>query len=779
MRQIELYDAKMNYINTLSLDGNGIPYFSHARNVSIESDDSGRQWEDTMTFSMTLKDYNRSGFDPNGWVLWQGADGYNYLYGITNFITDVSGDFPIVNVSLANAFSFSMNQQHMDDKAFTNSKLRDILAYILQNSGWELGNVDDLANVTDNPTEFDVSSSDNAMTAFSQLTSDYRAEVRAYVEIKNGVITKKVDFLRNLHFPITANNASVEDKDSDMYDYPSSTDTVTKALPTDGRTIQFENGLSGFTRSQDNTQIFTRIYLVGKDSTDVSSVNGGKKYVQDADANEKYFGQRTTFSEKTLENDNIGQPQALLDWGKKQLAKYNHPQYTYVVTTAYMPADKMPDLGETNFIQNMDVVPVLTVLAEVIATHVSDTDPSDNSVTYGEFRTLNPTTPKSIQNMLADLKNNISSDIEQAKSDVSVVRPNILYPDGTDFSVATETKRAIAQVYVNNKNVTAMVLPAGFQWSHFVGGAIDPNFDASGYLLHINESEVGTLRLAIDTSQMTTEPEASINQESPHFVGSIGSSYDVIKHAVQYAIPLSDGTFMTCHNDGSDNTWYVHRDKYMSPIDHMIINEGGHGASFGMIDDKTIVCTTYDSSVTPTKYRLSIVAYNGGATYNQDSSQVTNVLTKTSYFRTSYDKTSGLVALSYESGVIDIYRISELQAGSINKLYTFNVKDYGFDPANQTYQSQSLLFPYLIWNSGNANGKDTPMMYCVNVAHLGEEFATPYNLTQISNENGQVEPETVYLDGSGNLFMSFNERKAYGSGDELQYFYTIPFTERT
>lgn len=783
MKTIDVYTSKMNYITTLSLTGRGIPYYDHARDLAIDGDDNGREWQDTMTLNVTLDDYNRAGIDPNGWLIWTGSDNRQYLYGITNVLTDYSGQAPFVTLTCANAFSFAMNQQHIEDKTFTGAKLADILAYIMQNSGWNLGKVDSLSNQTDDPTEFVVSGSDSAMTVFAQLVSAYRAEVRAYITIDGGIINKHVDFLRNLHFPVTVHDASIVDETADMYDYPSSGDTVTSALPSDGRTIEFRNGLAGFTRSQDNTAIYTRIWLKGKNDTTIGSANDGKDYLQDEAANVRYFGNETTFSETTLENDNIAQANALKQWGEKQLKKYNHPAYTYVITTAYARPEDQPEIGETVFIKNTDVVPEMTVLAEVIATHVSDTDPQDNTVTLGEYRTLNPTSPKSVQALLDKLKSELASDIDKAKSNAEVIRPNVLYPDGTDFDSADEVKRAIAQVYVNNDNLTAHVLPRGFVWRHITDGSQDTSkATLNGYKISLTPADVGTIRLVIDTQYLTDTPEIELDQSTATLLGQFNSSNDVIKHAAQYVQQLNDGTYITSHNDGKGNTWYVHRTAKLAAIDSMVITNGGHGASFG-VDQSTagktrIYATTYNPNDADNYYRLTFFDYSSGAVYDQTSSMLTVLLTRPEYFRTGYDPTSNMLVVSGGDGVIDMYEASSLAAGNTKPANTVDIKQYGVNLSSQTYQSQTLRFPYLVWTTGNANGSDTPTIYAANVEHGGSEFTQAIDTTGVFNtQHGLIEPETVAFNGN-NLIISFNERQTQTSGDEIQYVYSCLMKER-
>lgn len=127
--------------------------------------------------------------------------------------------------------------------------------------------------------------------------------------------------------------------------------------------------------------------------TTISSVNGGKDYVVDDEANDLY-NNGGPYLEGYITNDQILNPSGLLDWGKKQLANYNHPKYTYNVSVAHLNYEV--SLGDHIRVVDYSMQPELTLSARVIQYDESKANPENTQVVIGEYVEIAAVTPAEI-----------------------------------------------------------------------------------------------------------------------------------------------------------------------------------------------------------------------------------------------------------------------------------------------------------------------------------------------------------------------------------------------
>lgn len=514
MKQIDLYDVNMNYLYTYSLIGKGAPYFNHTRQAQIADSDNGRLWQDNFSFDVKINEDTDDVLANAAYLIWSDSNDRQYLYRIQSKVTTSGGSpVPTETITAVNAFSFELPGR-IEAKTFMTPTARQVFEYIMAGSGWNLHEVDGMANDS-SAYEISDSNESGALNAFVAAVTAFDAEVDAWIDFDQfGNMVKNVDVVKHLYPIVDTGFADVIDVETGTV--LDSTDVTELVSENNGRTLSYYSGLAGFTRTEDWTQFYTKFYVSGLNGAQITSVNDGKPYIVDEEANDRYNG-GGNYLVGELTNEYIAQPQALLDWAKNEMKKYNHPAYNYEITTEYMSPDEMPKRGETVLIVNFDITPALVVLAEIVNEEIHDDNPASNIITLGEFRTLNPTTPNLIKNMQD--QSNIEDLINQVKNDSRALKINVLTPDGTDFSLADQQKRAIAQVLINSEYVTNYIERDGFIWQHIdengrVDEAFANRFDTSkvGYMQTLNDDFKGTLRVSIDTDKISTTPSIYSDQ---------------------------------------------------------------------------------------------------------------------------------------------------------------------------------------------------------------------------------------------------------------------------
>lgn len=91
----------------------------------------------------------------------------------------------------------------------------------------------------------------------------------------------------------------------------------------DGDTVRLNRNLVSLTKTGARDSLYTKLFVTGNDIT-IGPANGGRDYLTDDVANRKYnfIGAGSTpvqYPEGVISNSTISNPQALLEWGRKQL----------------------------------------------------------------------------------------------------------------------------------------------------------------------------------------------------------------------------------------------------------------------------------------------------------------------------------------------------------------------------------------------------------------------------------------------------------------------------
>lgn len=653
-------------------------------------------------------------------------------YLVNLFIFDLARRIPIANtISVANA--------------------KQTLGWILQNVNWSL----DWQVTTNWTAAFSIDGKTQASSSFEKALQTYNLECDAYVKMgDDGTIYRQViEISENLNgdLPIAQ--------------------------------IRLGTNLTAYKRTKVASAI-TKLYIYGSNGGSISSVNNGKNYLVDDDANQEYNNEwhNGTYLEGVITANSINEPHGLLVWGRKILSIYNHDRYYYTVTTTH---DFNPRLGQPVHVIDLGAVPQMTVESNVISRTVSQADPSANSVSFGEFVTVIAVTPA----WLTNVTNKLTSAVQAAKNDASTITPVMLTPDGTDFG-NTSSKRAILQAWENNTNFSAYVDSKGFVWHRYnKDGSLDNGYATTGYLNNVNA--VGTYKGFIQSDYIQDTSEQNFDQQNATLLGVFKPRVAGTTHTAQFIVKLKDGSYLSSHalDSGPNNNdlLFAHWDSNWNQLDTMTIADGGHGASFGIEydgDTPYIWTVTKDFTSSDKRYRVSRVAYQAGKSLAYNDNSIDNYLFFASgdYIRVNYDDEHQLVGITRQNGDYDIFSRADCINGTLNIIYGINFFNYGFDANSQTFQASELNFPYVYWHSGDFDMADPRTLYCVNVIHQGQVFQSHYDFNYaFKTDNDVREPEALSLLDATHLLVSFNEKNTQeGSSDTTEYHwvYSVPLTIR-
>ena len=768
-----ILDSNLQRIGTLTIDG--ATQFTNDT-ITQQLADTDEQSQDGLTPSLSSgtdtlqnidpnaqsKNYNHSGQitvmqgQPDSSKVIEGnCLAYNDLgrwYIMKIYKTDESVNAAGQHLTIAylvNLFIFDLARRIPTANTISVANAKQAFGWLLQNVNWTL----DWQATTNWTASFSTDGKTQASSAFETALQTYNLECDAYVKIgDDGTIYSQVIEI---------------------------TDNLNGDLST--AQIRLGNNLTAYTRTKVASAI-TKLYIYGSNGGSISSVNNGKNYLVDDDANHDYNSewQNGTYLEGVITANSINEPSGLLIWGRKILSIYNHDRYYYSVTTTH---DFNPKLGQQVHVIDLAAVPQMTVEANVISRTISQADKSANSVSFGEFVTVIAVTPA----WLTSVTNKLTSAVQAAKNDASTISPVMLTPDGTDFSDNGD-KRAILQAWESNTNFSSYVDPKGFVWHRYnKDGTLDNSYSATGYLNNINQ--VGTYKGYIQSDYIQDASERNFDQQDATLLGTFKPKVAGATHTPQFIVKLSDGSYLSSHaldtgSNGND-LLFAHWDSNWNQLDTMTIQDGGHGASFGIEyigSTPNIWGVTKDFTSSDKRYRVSRVAYQAGKTLAYNDSSISNFLFFGSddYIRVNYDNANKLVGITRQNGDYNIVKESDCINGTLNVIYGINFFNYGFDANSQTFQASELSFPYVYWHSGDIDMADERTIYCVNVIHQGQVFQSHYDFNYaFKTDNDVREPEALSFLDSTHLLVSFNEKNTQAMDTtEYHWVYSVPLVIR-
>lgn len=567
-----------------------------------------------------------------------------------------------------------------------------------------------------------------ASTLLQTLIQTYDVEIDPYVEIDSqGNITKKVCVITDkLNADVVYNEAV------------------------------FGKNMTSVKRTTVSTPV-TKLIPYGANGSTIADANNGKTYIVDDDANQRYNPdwQSGLYYEAAITANHIDKPEGLKSWAQDMLKLYNHPRTYYEVAVT---PDFNPPLGATIRFKDELIKPVLDASGRVIQRTISFANPYGNTVGFGEYTTVQVATPA----WIAGYQNAISNAIAKAKADASSVKPVALTPDGNNFTDTTQTKRLILQAWEGNTNISSYIDSKGFIWRrHNPDGTIDTNYAQTGYLVQVPYNAIGTLSGTIETGYIQDDPEIKLDTANIKRVADfLPTNTDIGAVGRQYMCPLSNGKYIgsqaLAKKTSMDTLFALHAADF-TVESAMTITHGGHGAAFSVEEASDGTVYIWAATMTGPNtnvFSISRFPYVPGATLAATDSRIQRFYNDVDIYSVSADIKHGYVLVGYVDGKHDIVSLSDLKQGNYTVLYSYNISDYGFEIGTQTYQSQTLSFPYVIFQSGNIDMHDHRMLYGLNVIHKGQEFALDeMNDMDLGMTDDQIEPETCSLitDASGSM----------------------------
>ncbi|MGG4039891.1 phage tail spike protein [Heyndrickxia ginsengihumi] len=749
-----ILDPNLKICGILTLDGNqGCKFYDDLRSTKI-ADDQGKVWSDTLQLSVPYG-YRETDMMTEGYhLLKQGKDGFFYCYRIFDWQDSAVGPVHVKAVQAMNLCMWDLNHRTLSNKTFTNITSTNAFNFVLQQSGWQIGN-EDFSGSADS-VEF--TADQTAQSGLDSLISTFNVEIRARVEIYNGqVINKLIDIVQELG-------------------------------DSKGQRFEYSRNLQGVTRTGDDSSFYTKLHVFGADDSNgnkitIASVNGGKDYVVDDDANDLY-NNGGTYLEGYIVNDNITNPNALLDWGESQLANYNHPKYTYEIDVSYLNGDA--GLGDHVDVLDFEMQPPLTISARIIQVDESEANPSNCKYTIGEYVEITAVTPADIWELRAK-----ASQAQQAAEKATAYKVEYFCPDGTDFADGESQKRIIIRVYLGTDNITNQIDPSKFIWQKIDSdGSHDTDWEDShigvGNVITVGSEVVGsTIRCQVDDG--LTDPILFATEEDAAYFATLpmdNPSDDVNTHVAQYAQVDAENGYIYWSQEyfgskkSSNGGWQsfsITRTTLDGEfVDQMWVIGGGHGSNFG-IEHVGSDVYIWSAMINTSKSTLNGTTYWGVSRYKY----VPNAILKygssgvqfysfgaTDYYRVNYDEKNSYVHLSKGEVTLYVCKKSDIQNNLFKPIYTMNGSDVGFDGSSQTFQSSCLDFPYVYFDAGDVNGLDERVMYCVDIRSKSLVYKIVYTFDKGTiNQIGQYnEPECIsyYYDENGKKWII----QGFAWGDE-------------
>jgi len=354
-------------------------------NLNLDVDGNNKEWTHSLS-GLSFNDIGIGSEIKEGYYLAyydNGNDKY-YLMRINNLVLETQATgIHTKTASGVNAFideasriklrakSFTYDGMPNADKApTTKGTAANILQYALTSLGWNIvitGEFDSF--------DYEISEGASAQSVIQDIIPLFDADVDAYVNLTEGKPGGQQVFTQGNTFKKIFNFSSHIGRET-------------------GDIIRYGKNLGGIHKTSASDMLYTKIYVTGKDGITFASINNGKDYIVDDDANKKYnplgaTGNPTTYYEGQIANTGITDPQKLLSWGYAQLKLLNHARFNYTVDTL---SDTV-GIGDGVRIQDDISSEPIYLSARVVQKTISLANPTQNSFMVGEFgavKTIDP-----------------------------------------------------------------------------------------------------------------------------------------------------------------------------------------------------------------------------------------------------------------------------------------------------------------------------------------------------------------------------------------------------
>lgn len=397
-------------------------------------------------------------------------------------IDEVSGRH-LVTIEAVNLAIWHLGKTIPAQKEIKEANIEQAMGWILAGSGWTLENNSESGLLAD--MQFDGSTS--SQSYLQNVLTTYDCEAQAYA-----------------HFDAAG---LVDDLVLELTDHLGVSDAQ--------KTVRYGKNMKSVHRKTVDTTLITKLYVYGAGGGTIQSVNNGKDFITDSQANAIYNNDQNTWLEGAITSQTIKQPAGLMAWGAKQLRLYNHPRVNYTVEVS---PDFNPNLGDEVKVIDTEMTPDLTVQARVIQKEESLSNPYSNTVTLGEFATVKVVTPSFIKSLQDQYNDEAKRLFEKAREDSTASTVSLITPLGRSWYNDDKTKKCIARLFIEGINVTSYLTPDSFNWQYIQQDG-SHNFDweqqhkHDGYEVVIEPGFVGTLLCSINDEHNATQGEIWIDSD--------------------------------------------------------------------------------------------------------------------------------------------------------------------------------------------------------------------------------------------------------------------------
>ncbi|WLC97583.1 hypothetical protein Q5R05_07965 [Leuconostoc carnosum] len=408
-RQLAQDDSNQDPATTMSMTVN-----------STDAKANNKLWNHTLSLSFdNTEDVGSKVVAQDSYLLYQDEQtGRWYLMNV--YQSDEYENYRTAQAQ--NSAIIELSKIYTTGKIFTQVRLKDVVNYVFSFVPWSAQIADDSSIIIDSYT---IDKGTSVQAIIQDLQVKFEVDVDAFVEMdNNGRINNRV-----ISFEHVGHN--------------------------NGAKIWYGSAVKGaesIRRTGISSTLYTKFYIKGvtkegdNDSGSIISVNAGKDYIVDDEANELYnpIGASSdvpTYLEVRLENTLLSEPTALLSWGNKIVELFNHPRFNYVVTSMH---DADYGLGDTVVVNDSSKKPALVISSRVIQIVTSQASPETNTITLGEFSNLFTVKNEQATTILT-LKKDIN--IVQIAADNAVNRAKLAH----DQAVEAQSKAITAQATADGK----------------------------------------------------------------------------------------------------------------------------------------------------------------------------------------------------------------------------------------------------------------------------------------------------------------------------------------
>lgn len=324
--------------------------------------------------------------------------------------------------------------------------LENSMNYILQGTGYELGDVDFIES-----KDIEIESHATVLEILYLIMELYSAEVQFEVVFKNGIIKKRLVHIQQRRGT----------KTNKLFAYGKDLLEVKRTVDTEG----LITALIGVGKSDSSGKLLTLTDLTynasfhgnGNYTKDVA-----EDYISDDDALQNYS--RNGKHIFGVHNDSNAENQIQLAHSTlKALKERSKPKTTYECSVATLEritgySSEKVRVGDTVTIHDTTLKPELLIEARIIEVVRSYTDPENDKVVLGDYRQLkisDNANIKRLQNLIKqkeDLWNSVSYKVELTST------------AGLIFKGASGTTTLIAEVFAGSINVTDDLDASNFTW---------------------------------------------------------------------------------------------------------------------------------------------------------------------------------------------------------------------------------------------------------------------------------------------------------------------------